>query len=315
MLAGLLLAVMLAGCGGLPDGDAAARVDGTVVSRTLLETQVRALEAGSDAPEAMDPERREVLIGSRQREVLALLIQVAVIENLVAQYDIEVPQAEIEARAAEEVEAFGGEEALADVLLAQSITPRLYLDVLLPTQLAIDALAARLAEDAPPLETRTVRHVLVDTEQEALEVLAALRAGEDFAAVAEARSTDVGSAMVGGDLGPAPQGAYVPEFDDAAWGAALDEVVGPISTDFGFHVLQVTAIDTTSIAELEEFQIEQVVGPQLTELINDAFGSAEVVVAPGLGRWDPSTGAVDPLPTVARGTPAPPLGGAGQAEG
>ena len=307
--------MLLAGCGGLPDGDAAARVDGTVVSRTLLETQVRELEAGTDAPEAMDPERREVLIGSRQREVLALLIQVAAIENLVAQYDVEVPAADVEARAAEELEAFGGEDALANVLLAQNLTPTLYLEVLLPTQLAIDALAARLAEDAPPLETRTVRHVLVDSEQEALEVRAALADGEDFAAVAEARSTDVGSAMTGGDLGPAPQGAYVPEFDDAVWGAQLGEVVGPIATDFGFHVLEVTAIDTTPIAELEEFQIEQVVGPQLTELINEAFDTAEVVVAPGLGQWDPVTGAVNPLPTVARGTPAPPLGGAGQAEG
>lgn len=307
--------MLLAGCGGLPEGDAAARVNGTVVSRTLLETQVRELEAASDAPEAMDPERREVLIGSRQREVLALLIQVAAIENLVAEYDVEVPDAEVEARRTEELEAFGGEDALADVLLAQSLTPTLYLDVLLPAQLAIDALAARLAEDAPPLETRTVRHVLVDTEAEALAVLEALAAGEDFAAVAEARSTDVGSALAGGDLGPAPQGSYVPEFDDAAWSAALGEVVGPIATDFGFHVLEVTAIDTIPIAELEEFQIEQVVGPQLTELINDAFDTAEVVVAPGLGQWDPVTGAVNPLPTVARGTPAPPLGGAGQADG
>ena len=164
----------------------------------------------------------------------------------------------------------------------------------MPTQLQVAAISEQLAADVGDLETRTVRHVLVETEAEAEQVLEELAAGEDFAAVAEARSIDPGSAAAGGSLGPAPRGAYVPEFEAAVWEADLDEVVGPIQSQFGFHVLEVTDADTIPVDELDPAQTDQLVGPQVSELITTAFGDAEVEVDDALGSWDATTASVLP---------------------
>lgn len=66
-----------------------------------------------------------------------------------------------------------------------------------------------------------------------------LKAGADFAALAKAESDDPGSKANGGDLGSFPRGRMVKEFEDAAFGAKEKEIVGPVKTSFGYHVIQV----------------------------------------------------------------------------
>jgi len=157
--------------------------------------------------------------------------------------------------------------------------------------------------------------VLVDTQAEADEVLAALADGADFAEVAAERSTDVGSAERGGDLGPAPRGSYVEPFEEAVWATPVGEVVGPIETQFGFHVVEVTAIDETPVSDLDPAQIDQLVGQELTTLLDDAFAAAEVTIAPGLGTWDPATGSVVPADQVGDAPPSEPEIGGGTDQG
>ena len=84
-----------------------------------------------------------------------------------------------------------------------------------------------------------VRHILVEDEDTALAALEALRAGESFAALARAISTDTGSGYRGGELGEAFVGNYVPEFRQAIEEAGIGELVGPVESEFGFHILQV----------------------------------------------------------------------------
>lgn len=86
---------------------------------------------------------------------------------------------------------------------------------------------------------RRVGHVLVKTRAEAEAVLAELEAGKAFADVAKASSTDTGSAENGGDLGCLQPGAYVEAFQTAADNAENDTPVGPVETEFGFHVILV----------------------------------------------------------------------------
>jgi peptidyl-prolyl cis-trans isomerase C len=165
-----------------------------------------------------------------------------------------------------------------------------------------------LAADEPPYETRTVRHILVESENEAEEILAELEDGEDFAELAEERSIDPGSGAQGGELGSFPRGAYVPEFDDAAWDAEIDEIVGPVETDFGFHIIQVTAAESTPATELDVQTLDELVGQELGMRINDAFQAAEIEVDPSLGRWDATAGEVVPTDRVGDGSdqqPAP----------
>lgn len=84
-----------------------------------------------------------------------------------------------------------------------------------------------------------VRHILVATEQEAQDVLAALEAGESFTELARAVSLDTGSAANGGDYDWSPASGFVGPFADAVRNAAIGEFVGPVQTEFGYHVIQV----------------------------------------------------------------------------
>lgn len=96
-------------------------------------------------------------------------------------------------------------------------------------------------------EQATVRvsHILVskgdDAKEKALSILERLRAGGDFAALAKEHSADPGSAAKGGDLGFFERGRMVKPFEDAAFAAEVDAVVGPVETQFGQHIIKVTA--------------------------------------------------------------------------
>lgn len=76
-------------------------------------------------------------------------------------------------------------------------------------------------------------------EAEANAAFDAIKAGTPMAKLADA-SDDTGSGKNGGLLGWAPKGAYVPAFDDAVWAEGLNEgdLLGPIRTEFGYHVMQ-----------------------------------------------------------------------------
>lgn len=109
-------------------------------------------------------------------------------------------------------------------------------------------------EDFERPETVRARHILsrvAATADEAAVQAAEARAqaiyeravaGEDFATLARATSEDT-TASVGGDLGEFHRGQMVPAFEDATFGAAAGEVVGPVRTSFGFHVIKVEAHD------------------------------------------------------------------------
>jgi peptidyl-prolyl cis-trans isomerase C len=86
----------------------------------------------------------------------------------------------------------------------------------------------------------SARHLLVDTEEQCLALKAQIEAGEDFAAVAKEHS-NCPSKMQGGDLGTFGRGQMVPEFDEVVFTAELNTVQGPVKTQFGYHLLEVTA--------------------------------------------------------------------------
>ncbi|GAB4441859.1 MAG: hypothetical protein Kow0031_23910 [Anaerolineae bacterium] len=99
-----------------------------------------------------------------------------------------------------------------------------------------------LGEETPKTaQQANARHILVETEDEAKEVVARLEAGEDFAALAEELSLDTGSAANGGELGFAPQGRFVEAFDEAVFSLPIGQISDPIETQFGWHIIEVLA--------------------------------------------------------------------------
>jgi peptidyl-prolyl cis-trans isomerase C len=86
----------------------------------------------------------------------------------------------------------------------------------------------------------SARHILVSTEAKCNELKAAIEGGADFAQVAKENSS-CPSARDGGNLGSFGRGQMVPEFDSVVFSAPVNVVQGPVKTQFGYHLLEVTA--------------------------------------------------------------------------
>ncbi|MEO8609778.1 MAG: peptidylprolyl isomerase [Chloroflexota bacterium] len=93
------------------------------------------------------------------------------------------------------------------------------------------------------------RHILVATEDEAKDIVDALNGGESFADLAKAVSTDTGSGAKGGELGWTPVSQFVKPFADAASTAEIGAVVGPVKSEFGYHVIQVRAREDRDLSK------------------------------------------------------------------
>jgi peptidyl-prolyl cis-trans isomerase D len=118
-------------------------------------------------------------------------------------------------------------------------------------------------------EQANARHILIRVNPDATEVQrgeAELRAngvatiarsGADFAALAQEHSEDPGSKDLGGDLGWFGRGRMVPEFDEAVFAAKPGDIVGPIRSQFGYHIIQVEGFRPEHQRPFEEVQ-EQV---------------------------------------------------------
>ncbi len=105
-------------------------------------------------------------------------------------------------------------------------------------------------------EQRCVRHILFakDQKQKAEDVKKQLEDGADFAKLAKEYSQDPGSAEKGGDLGCLGKGETVPPFEEAAFGAEEGEIVGPVKTEFGYHLLEVTDSKSQQTRPLSEVE-------------------------------------------------------------
>jgi len=84
-------------------------------------------------------------------------------------------------------------------------------------------------------------HILVKTESQAKEIMQKISAGDDFAKLAKMYS-QCPSGNAGGDLGYFGKGQMVKPFEEACFKANAGDVVGPVKTQFGWHIIKVTDI-------------------------------------------------------------------------
>jgi len=85
----------------------------------------------------------------------------------------------------------------------------------------------------------TARHILVDSEEECLKLKGEIEGGADFADIARSYSS-CPSGRGGGDLGSFGPGQMVKEFDEIVFSADLNTVHGPVKTQFGYHLVEIT---------------------------------------------------------------------------
>ncbi|BBB28295.1 MULTISPECIES: peptidylprolyl isomerase [Neptunomonas] len=86
----------------------------------------------------------------------------------------------------------------------------------------------------------SARHILVDTEAQCETLKQQIEAGTDFAEVAKQHSS-CPSGRQGGDLGSFGPGQMVREFDEVVFSGELNKVHGPVKTQFGYHLLEITS--------------------------------------------------------------------------
>ena len=127
---------------------------------------------------------------------------------------------------------------------------------------------SNIAQYSTP-EQRTVAHVLVPVKPDANEAdrAAARKQAEELLAKAKAApakfgdlarefSKDPGSAQQGGDLGTFARGTMVKAFEDAAFAAKVGDIVGPVSTEFGWHIIKVNGITPGKVQPFDEVKVQ-----------------------------------------------------------
>ena len=85
----------------------------------------------------------------------------------------------------------------------------------------------------------SARHILVASESDCTNLKSDIEGGADFAEMARQHSS-CPSGQRGGELGEFGRGQMVPEFDEVVFSAPVGQVQGPVQTQFGYHLIEVT---------------------------------------------------------------------------
>jgi parvulin-like peptidyl-prolyl isomerase len=232
------------------EGPAAARVNGQSILLAEFEKNVarRQAEMTQQGIDLSTPEGKTALAEMR-RQILDGMIEQELIDQQAAKQGITVTQTEVDAAVNQSIADSGGVDAfnkyLADVA---GMTLEEYREGQregMLTQKVIE----RVTRDVPMTgEQVHARHILVNTKAEADSLLAQLRAGADFAVLAQRYSKDSITSAGGGDLGWFPRGGL---FDAALEKAAFDlqpgQISGVVQSDLGgqtvYHIVQVIERD------------------------------------------------------------------------
>ncbi len=261
-------ALVLGGCATFTDADVAARIGDDELSSDRLASIAREQLGDDDAGRA----DMQTVIGILNNWVLDRVLRA----DLAA---AGIPLDEVE-----------GE--LTNATLDESINASFGTWQQAPaTTISDDDLRARY--ELGPIESNIIctAHVLVDDEATANEVLDRLADGDDFAELAAEFSIDT-SAANGGVLPCSTTtefgNQYIPEYVEAALDAQIGEPVGPVLSQFGFHVILVRPYDDLAGDEL--------LGVTSLPQIRFEFASQDldVYVDPRYGAFDPSSG-ITPL--------------------
>ncbi|WP_353095176.1 peptidylprolyl isomerase [Tissierella praeacuta] len=208
----------------------------------------------------------DILVEQNGEQVLDSLISEKIINLEAEKQKIEVSEEDIQKEIEEIQKNSGGEEAFNQALayygytledLKDNITMNLKVKKLLEPSITIseEELSNYFKENKDSFkqeEQVRARHILVDTEEEANEVLGKLKSGGDFAELAKEYSKDTSNKESGGELGFFSKGKMVPEFEETAFKLKVNEISEPIKTDFGYHIIEVEEKKEAKEANYEE---------------------------------------------------------------
>ena len=264
-----------------------------------------------------DPQAAQQLGADRaafQRSALSRLINNEILEEAAEDEGVEVTEGAVDEQLDRFAEQAGSREALQMQAAQSGVSPQdlrpfvrsIVLDQALADKLTADIpvapadLQALYQENIAQYDRVQTRHILVPDETTARTILGNVQRDRSrFEALAAQFSTDTSNKDRGGDLGLAGRGQFVPEFEEAIFGAEPGEIV-LVKTQFGWHVVEVLERRTTSLAEatpeLRRSALMSVRQTRVGELIRAKAAELGVKVNPRFGTWNPETGAVEAAP-------------------
>jgi len=236
----VLVGATLAACASPGAGGNAAIVNGTPVPMSTFDKQVNLMRE-SLAQSGVDPKspQGQQTLNQVREDVLNQLIDTELLRQAAAREGITVSDADVDERVKQIIQDVGGDAAFKEALRQDKLTMEEFRTLIVRDQMIYERMFEKLTSSLPvSAEQVHVRHILVETEQEALDIQAQLTKGADFAALAKEKSQDTYTKDTGGDLGFFPRGALDETFEKAAFALKINDIA-VVKTDFGYHVLQV----------------------------------------------------------------------------
>ncbi|MEK6588695.1 MAG: peptidylprolyl isomerase [Chloroflexota bacterium] len=143
-------------------------------------------------------------------------------------------------------------------------------------QLYRERLRDDFEDEVPRVQEQVwARHILVEEEAQANTLREQLDAGEDWVKLASENSTDESNKDAGGDLGWFSRGRMIEPFEQAAFAGSVGEIVGPVETEFGWHLIEILGHEDR---ELSEADFLGAVSLALDEWLNGAREQADVTI-------------------------------------
>ncbi len=311
----IALSVVLAACGvGRPP---AATVGGDRITDDQLAQDIpafRFLSAINQAPcgQAIEGETAQ---SACARFTLTTLIQEDLVKGYARAHHVTVAPSEVTKALTDLRSALG--DTLDQQLAAENLTERDLTDIVgrillfndvqtaVATSRVDDAQLRQLYQEQRLQFTQIhAKHILVKTRAQALRIEHEVTA-QNFGRLAEENSIDPGSASNGGDLGPLQASTLNATFVQAALKLQPGEISEPVHTGFGWHIIQLVSVDVRPFDQVRD----QLAGPlrasAFTDWLQEQLGSRRITVNPKYGRFDLSTGNVEPIRSTASGSPTP----------
>ena len=316
---GVVLALaLLPGCGNLFDS-AAAVVEGQKITNADVEDELERFRETPRYEQLVQRAPQGEIERDFQQTYLTLLIREAVLEKEAEERGIEVTAEEVNGRIDDIKQEIGSEgqfqEALREEGLAldqlefqvrvQLLGEKLRADVTEDVGASEEELRAYYEENIDDYQEVRAQHILLDAGKQSLaeKLSKQLQGAKEnevdklFEDLVKKYSEDPSTADTGGDLGFAPASQYVGPFQEAVTDLDVGVISDPVQTEFGWHVIRVTARRVTPFEEARA-SIDEAIGAEAIDeawqqWLVDAYEEADIRVNEEYGKLNPDSQAVE----------------------
>ena len=300
---------------GTGDPNVAATVNGTEISVSEVEERFEQAKEQPQVAQQLEGDTDGAYQESIQAQILSQLVVSELLDQWADDLGVDASEEEIAEERENLIEEIGGQEAF-DQAVEQSGLSEEDVTLQIRQRVLQNKISDEVGGDAEVSEEdikafyeenkearfgeqATARHILVEDKAKADRLFKQIQGGADFAKLAKAESTDPGSGAEGGELPPFGRGQMVGPFDEAVFNGEVGKLIGPVKTQFGYHIIEVLELNPGKTLDEAREEITDELsqsqsGEELQAELTKRTKEAEVTVNPRFGKWNPDTGQVEP---------------------